>query len=278
MEVCVVIFIYSNNIKQEERVAIDHNLHVLRNYPCRFVYPTGFDIQPLHQAYPWVDLLEVSDEWLGLKNGIAGYNKMMLSEEFYKLFDDYEYIFICHSDAWIFRDELSQWCRKGYDLVAAPWPTRPRYKHFPLKQILRLRILLKPKHKILHCQQFGRIGNGGLCLRKIEKFREACVTYKDEIDYYNSNPQETNEDSFWAIIPKDFNVPTEEEALHFAFDAKPKLAYELNHHNLPMGCHGFNKPSRFEFWRPFAFYQDTDNQDVSLNDFTTLAGAPTATL
>lgn len=64
---------------------------------------------------------------------------MMMSEAFYQLFSDCEYILICHTDAWIFRDDLSAWCQKGYDLIAAPWPTRPRYRHFPMKQFIQLK-------------------------------------------------------------------------------------------------------------------------------------------
>ena len=80
---------------------------------------------------------EVSDEWLGRKNGIAGYNRMMLSAGFYELFRDYEYLLICHTDAWIFRDELADWCRRGYDCVAAPWVRRKVYDLPILKQYLR---------------------------------------------------------------------------------------------------------------------------------------------
>ena len=86
-----------------------------------------------------------------------GYNEMMMSEKFYELFSDYEYILICHVDAWLFRNELVEWCRKGYDHVAAPWPMRPRYGRFPLKQYLKLKLWLKPKRKIIHCQMLERL-------------------------------------------------------------------------------------------------------------------------
>lgn len=249
--VCVVIPVYTNDLTPEERRALANNLQKLGRYPCVFIYPDGFDIQPLHQAYPRVGLLKVSDNWLGTRRGIAGYNEMMMSAEFYSLFSDYEYIFICHYDAWIFRDEVETWCRKGYDLVAAPWPTRKRYTHFPLKQYIRLKLLLKPRHKILHCQMFGRIGNGGLCLRKVETFRKACIDYKEDIDYYNAHADVLhNEDLFWALVPK-LNVPSVDEAMKFSFDLKPQLLYEQNGRQLPMACHGFNKPNRRKFWSRF---------------------------
>ena len=131
--------------------------------------------------------VEVSPQWLGTARGIAGYNEMMMSADFYSLFNDYEYIIICHVDAWVFRDELDDWCRRGYDHVAAPWPTRKRYTRFPLKQYLWLKLRLKPAHKILHCQMFGRIGNGGFSLRRVSVFRDACLKYADEIARFKTS-------------------------------------------------------------------------------------------
>lgn len=247
-KVCVVIPIYTNNLKVEERCALRHNITLLSAYPIMFVYPKGFNILPLHQAYPHVGLQPVSDKWLGEGLGIFGYNKMMVSESFYKLFVDYEYILICHTDAWIFHDELTGWCNKGYDLVAAPWPMPPRYKHFPIRQYMLLRLKLKSKHKYSHYQKYGRIGNGGLCLRRVETFRKACITYKADIERYANK---INEDVFWALHSNYFNVPSVEEAMKFSFDKKPKLLYELNHSQLPMGCHDFNNPTHWIFWQQF---------------------------
>lgn len=247
-----VIPVYTNNFKSVEKQALANNIKLLGQEVCTFIYPEGFDIQPLHALYPEVKLLQVSDNWLGTKRGIAGYNDMTMSESFYALFADYEYIFICHYDAWLFRNEVAEWCKKGYDLVAAPWPMRPRYKHFPLKQYIQLKIRFKHKDENLHCEMFGRIGNGGLCLRKVETFRRDCIRYKKEIDYYNSLPDVGhNEDIFWALVPKDLNLPSVEEAMQFSFDLKPRLLYKLNHHRLPMGCHGFFKPHRRPFWSQF---------------------------
>ncbi len=247
----VVIPIYRSALKNYERAALDNNLRLLKDFPITFLKPEGVDMRALKEAYPQVSMTNVSDEWLGTKRGIQGYNEMMMSEKFYDLFSDYEYIFICHIDAWLFRNELEMWCQKGYDHVAAPWPMRPRYGRFPLKQYLRLKLWLKPKRKIIHCQMFGRIGNGGLSLRRVKVFRQACIDFTETIAYYNSQSGALyNEDLFWALEPK-LHLPSVEEALKFSFDLKPELSYALNHHELPMACHGFNKPVRIKFWRQF---------------------------
>ena len=57
--------------------------------------------------------------------GLAGYNKLMLSDEFYSAFSSYVYILICQPDVFVFADTLLQWAQKGYDYIGAPWIKKP---------------------------------------------------------------------------------------------------------------------------------------------------------
>ncbi|MEM8909693.1 MAG: DUF5672 family protein, partial [Bacteroidota bacterium] len=63
-----------------------------------------------------------------------------------------------------------------------------------------------------------------------------------------------NEDFFWSIVmPKInpfFKIPNMQEALGFAFELAPRKAYEMNHHQLPFGCHAWEKYDP-DFWQPF---------------------------
>lgn len=247
----VIIPIYRTTLKDWERASLDNTLRLLSAYPILFLIPEGLDIHPLSTVYPSVEVMRVSPDWLGTRRGIAGYNEMMLSRSFYDLFADTEYIFICHLDAWLFRDELAAWCRKGYDLVAAPWPLRPRYRRFPFRQWLALKDFFS-RRDLPRSRMFGRIGNGGLCLRRVAAFRQACSTYADEIAAFNARQDDLhNEDIFWALVPREFRYPTVETALQFAYDLKPQVCHELNGRRLPMGCHGFMHKSRLPFWKPF---------------------------
>lgn len=249
-QVIIVIPIYRAELLAYEAAALSHNLEVLSRYQATFVVPRDLDTSALRAQYPGVGEIRVSSSWLGTTRGIAGYNDMTLSAEFYSLFADYEYMLICHVDAWVFRDELDLWCRRGYDHVAAPWPMRPRYGRFPLRQYLKLKLWLKPRRKIIHCQMFNRIGNGGFSLRRVSAFRDACVKYASEIDYFNRQTHVLyNEDLFWALVPQEITTPTVAQALTFSYDLKPALCHELNHYELPMACHGFNKPERRDFWK-----------------------------
>lgn len=249
----VIIPFYTEQLRDWERATLAHNMEVLSpTLPVVFLKPEGLNIAPYTELYPRAQVMEVSTQWLGTTRGIAGYNEMMMSEAFYALFADTEYIMICHLDAWLFRDEVEEWCRKGYDLVAAPWPTRPRYEHFPLKQWLQWRHRLCAPGKVLRTQMFGKIGNGGLCLRRVSTFREVCKRYAEEIAHFNRQKGALyNEDIFFALVPKELKVPSATEALDFAYDLKPDVCHRLHGGRLPMGCHGFMHKRRICFWQPF---------------------------
>lgn len=251
MRVKVVIPIY-RTLTPFEEASLRQTRKVLANYPIEIIYPEGAAIERLVAEREGLESRAVSNEWLGSKNGIAGYNAMCLSEEFYALYADYDYILICHTDAWIFRDELAEWCEKGYDYVGAPWPKRKKYDNPIIKCFLKLSKALfsSPTH-LLRQDGFNKVGNGGLSLRKIESFIEACDRYATIIEYFKSHHgTRYNEDWFWAIIPKEFHYPTVREALRFSWDVKPELCYELAGGELPFGCHGWTKENFYKFWQP----------------------------
>lgn len=245
----VVVPLYRETFSERELQSALHNLEVLKRYPTVFLLPEGL---PTPKEVEGQEVLRVTTDWLGVQNGIPGYNRMMMAREFYDLFADCEYILICQTDAWIFRDELEAWCQKGYDYVAAPWAKRNYYFRFPVKQYLALRRLLTPKHRMLRQYGFNRIGNGGLSLRKVESFRKACDRYKERIAYFNTQRCHLyNEDFFWACIPEEFHYPSLEEALGFSFDVKPGLCYELAGRKIPFGCHAWYKEPMYSFWKQF---------------------------
>lgn len=249
--VIIAIPIY-RRLKENEIFALDNNLRVLNQYDATFIKPKGLDTKELLKKYPQVKEIEVCDNWLGTKKGIGGYNEMMTSPDFYKLFVNYEYVLICQTDVWVFRDDLTKWCNMDIDLVGAPWPNRAIYEHFPMKQYLQLKLWLKPTTKILHCQMFGRIGNGGFCLRRVQLFKDLCIKYSREIEFYNSQTGPLyNEDIFWALVPKELKLPSIKEAAYFAFDRKLDLCYKINDFRLPMAAHGYDRKHRRTFWKPF---------------------------
>lgn len=253
INVKVIVPIYRSELSVYEEASLTQTAQILKGHRIVLLHPQELDVSELMLRYPTFETLAVSDEWLGTRNGINGYNRMMLSREFYDLFTDTEYILICHTDAWIFRDELAEWCRRGYDCIAAPWLRRKVYDLPLVRQYMALRRWIAACTGVLSRQLlYGRIGNGGLSLRRVESFRKACRRHQPRIDHFLSQKHHLfNEDVFWAIEPDGFRYPTWQEALGFAFDANPAACYRTTHARLPFGCHGWSKPHMLRFWRAF---------------------------
>ena len=244
----IVVPIYSKSLPERERKSLQQTVKMLGRYPIILLAPEGLDISAITTEFPMCEVMRVTDEWLGSKNGIAGYNTMCLSREFYEMFADCDYILICQTDAWIFRDELAEWCEKGYDCVAAPWLRRPIYDLPIVKQFMawRAKQATKPTRQIL----YGKVGNGGLSLRRVASFMRVCREERATIERFNAESHHLyNEDVFWATVPHDFRYPEAMEALHFAIDTHPRYCLKLLGGNLPFGCHSWTKPKFYKFWR-----------------------------
>lgn len=246
-KVKIVIPIYCTELSEKERRSLQQTLSLLGRHPIVLLAPEGLDLSPLGTCFEGFQTVRVSEEWLGKKNGIAGYNRMMLSREFYALFPDTEYILICQSDCWIFRDELDYWCGRGYDYIGAPSPRRPLYDLLPVRCYLALRRWTA--RGILRQDLIGSTFNGGLSLRRVESFLIACDTYREAISAFLAQRHHLyNEDVFWSLIPSEFSYPSTDEALGFAFDVKPAYCYERSGNRLPFGCHGWFKEPVYGFW------------------------------
>lgn len=250
MRVKVLVPIYRYPTADEMR-ALRNNCSALAKHDIAVLAPEGLGLEALEREMPQLEVIRVSDCWLGKRNGIAGYNRMMMSAEFYAMFAEWDYILICHTDAWIFRDELVAWCAKGYDCVAAPWIRRRVYDLPIVKQYISFREWMchRRGHKC-RADLYGHIGNGGLTLRKVDSFMRGCLQYAETIEtYLNGGSHFYNEDVFWATEPKEFRYPDWREALEFAFDTNPAYCYRLMGKRLPMGCHSWTKPKMWRFWR-----------------------------
>lgn len=237
--VVVVVPIHTAQLKEAEWQTVAHNLQVLQGLKTVLLVPERVDVEAFPEFVSSCEIRRIPDRWMTV-GSLRGYNEMMLSEAFYRLFEGYDYMLVCQPDAWIFRNEVMAWCRRGYDYVGAPWWRKGIWS-------LPLLSLFFPKRRKL----YGKVGNGGLSLRRVEAFQRVCREQKSRIGHYLSHSHHTfGEDVFWAVEPKHFRYPTMDEALMFSFDTRPERCYEATGHTLPMGCHGWLKPQRIDFWKP----------------------------
>jgi hypothetical protein len=261
-EVIIVIPIYKEEPLYEELASIKQCLNTLGKYPICFVCPNNLDIKRYKENLGVQMILITFDKVFF--SSTKGYNKLLKSHFFYKVFRHYKYLLIYQPDAWVFRDDLIYWCNKGYDYIGAPWLSECSIKENG-KPILTT------------------VGNGGLSLRKIDKFLELTKKHKrlrdiktiftNEINkkggvlrcislslgwhntiscLYNSY-KDINEDIYFCTIFSEFPnlrlyVPSAEESSFFSFEKSPSYLYELTNHLLPFGCHGWTKYET-EFWK-----------------------------
>lgn len=264
-QVAIVIPVYKTNLKKCETVSLLQTFHVLKNYPLMLVCPECLDISNYHKLSrkEHVELHVERFESCFFK-GIEGYNRLLLSFCFYERFANYEYILICQTDAFVFKDELSYWCEKKYDYVGAPL----------FGNIFDAKL------------KNSKVGNGGLSLRRTQAYLDFFQGQKNVIKTKNlakhielqqkpytrwlvwvlmvfgwrNRPCSVakrwmyNEDSFWSILLDNSNYalkkPSVEEALEFAFERFPSECYAMTQ-KLPFGCHAWEKYQYKDFWSKF---------------------------
>jgi len=244
--ICIIIPIYKTNLTRIEQQSLKQCLKILGNYDIYFVEPEKLDSSSLNKNKE-IKSRKFNNDYF---NGILGYNKLLLSEEFYSSFKSYEYMLIYQLDCFVFRDELLSWCNRGYDYIGAPWISSKR------TIIKTLLTSFDNPQKKRRAEIFYKVGNGGFSLRRIQKFINITKNNKEEIDNElkrDSDDFKLMEDVFWSFeapkIDRHFNIPEYKEALSFAIDRKPKIALKLNNNKLPFGCHGVNKPKVIKFWK-----------------------------
>ncbi len=115
---CVVVPIYTTDLKPEEWFALKNNRAKLAAYPFIAIAPEGLDLTPLTDEVEFQDTrrfpaicFESSDT----------YSRLLTQAEFWEAFQDYEYMLIAQLDAIIFKSNLDDWLAKDYDYVGAPW-------------------------------------------------------------------------------------------------------------------------------------------------------------
>lgn len=263
-EVIVIIPIYKKGLTQAESASLKQVLKVCKSRDIMFIHPKtlrlNFYKNIIGKFKNCVIFKGISDKYF---SSIKGYNKLLISKLFYSSLFKYKYLFLYQLDAWIFRDELTYWIKRGYDNVGAPWFSGFTNPEYPPKII--------------------GAGNGGCCLRNIR----SCIAILNSFKYlqnpfkkfannrslrnfiysfllgnnvnYRFNDFSGYEDRFFAYtVPRLFerfkNCPPE-EAMKFSFEVCPSYLFELNKKTLPMCCHAWEKYEP-EFWKEFIDYSN----------------------
>lgn len=212
---CVVVVpVYKSSLSKDEERSLWQARAVLAGFDICFVAPQGLDLKGERVEYFPADFFKSR----------LDYGRLLNTVDFYARFAKYEYMLVYQLDCWVFKNELDEWCDKGYDYIGAPFFV----KWFAERNLY--------------------VGNGGFSLRKIRSM----------ITYIKNNgrpgvPHFGTDDGFFAAnFDKSLNIPRPEIAALFSLEAKPREQYERTH-VLPFGCHAYKRYD-WPFWQNFIIY------------------------
>ncbi len=247
--VAVTIPIYKEEADYIEQICLQQGFKVLGKHPIIFFAPKSLNTS-WYEEYckPWGNfkIERFDDEYF---SGIPGYNRLMLSKEFYQRFIDYQYILIYQLDAFIFRDELEYWCNKGYDYIGAPY-IFVDLDTYPIKFLSTYRKLLKLLKKVgLGIYSYRHVGNGGFSLRNVNKTLNLLSICNKSAKNWTAL-MEDNFFTYWGnVLFPFFHLAKEKDAARFAIELDCKKTYEFTDRHVPFGCHAFMRYEP-EFWIP----------------------------
>lgn len=241
MKPVVLIPCYQATLTPAETAALEQCRRLLGHYDCRVCQPEGL-VLPKSFAGLQAECFP-ADRF----SSIDSYNQLLLSAEFYERFQDWDYMLIYQLDAWVFRDELAEWCEQGFDYVGAPWRNAPFLREPRWRRQIPLVACFPWLARLLYRQDF-RVGNGGFSLRRVSGFRRVLRDHAARATHWD-----TNEDVFWSFcaprLDAHFRIAFEAQAMRFALELEPRYYVARMGGRLPFGCHAWQKYEP-DFWTP----------------------------
>jgi hypothetical protein len=249
-QVSIVIITEKSTLSQEEQFSLDCALEVFATFNKYLVIPEST------VEYPYLKESQTNVLKLPSRHfaNVNAYSALLLSADFYENFIDSEYILIYQLDCLVFKNDFSEFL--AFDYVGAPWY---QTQNHAANAIIRTLLFRKPLKAIQLIglwylrRKTDAVGNGGLSLRKVDKFIE--ITSNPRIKKILSSwlkcPRPHEDIFFSLMVPmfyKDFKIADLLTATKFSFETHPRECYKLNNNTLPLGCHAWEKHDP-EFWR-----------------------------
>ena len=241
-------------LDDHEVISLESTFRELGQHHLVMIAPAGFDSAAIERRFPFQAVETFDPDYF---RSIQGYNRLLLSTEFYARFLASEFLLICQLDVFVFKDDLARWVDAGYDYVGAPWVSRTvvSAEIHRLKMLLR-KALLPGEDRVHRFETRNRVGNGGFSLRKVETHHRLSIEMRAQVEHYlqHQGTHHFHEDIFWSVEPSKrgfaHRTPAVEEALSFSWDINPGRLYRMAGGVLPMAAHGWYKGRHLAFWEP----------------------------
>jgi hypothetical protein len=252
----------------EEELSLRHLCYYLGQYDKYLVAPTGSTFQ--RRGFR---TLLFPRKFFG---SVAAHNHLLMWPRFYRSFKDYEYILMYHLDSLVFSDALGRWCEAGWDYIGAPWlpcddtpwvdEARVGNGGFTLMKVQSVLRVLDNRHRQAPASYWADLLTRNArwtwplfaALEGVRRRFPRLKVVRRALDHWHATQHPAkhgrNNDRFWSYEASrywpPFRIAPVDQGLQFAFEAAPRLCFELNHRRLPFGCHAWMKFDR-EFWKPY---------------------------
>ena len=203
MIVTVTIPIYKTTLEPYELMALSTAIDKFSRRDIVIACPVSLDLSPLQHMFTHNCRVERFDP--GYFAGREGYNRLMLSRDFYSRFAQSRFVLVCQTDVLIFDDQLDYWCDQDYDYIGAPWlPAPGEVAGWNLFQrasygLRRLYGKIKPGFHAINLK--WQVGNGGLSLRRVSAMIEVVDAHDDDIAAIAANKSSALRMSFGEWEP-----------------------------------------------------------------------------
>ncbi len=244
MSIVVLIPAYKPAFDADEEACVKRYVKVLKDRDLVFTLPEGLDSRYYAETFPTVGQRRFPAKYF---RNITGYNKLLLSEDYYNAFDKYEYMLIAQPDAviWQDSDRLDEFAKKGYDYYGAPWEPARRIWEWTMAEKegdkgLRVRCCKGKNDGIV-------MGNGGFSLRHIRHCRQLIHKFRWRKIYWYIK---RNEDIFFGVFGRDSRMGFKPADISTGreFAAEYDLRERVQKGDIPYAVHGWSKD--------FADYKD----------------------
>ena len=264
---CCCSWVCAEEFTSDEEISLRHMEHFLERYDKYLVVPQGLSINR-----PGFRVMGLDQRFFG--SHIAN-TRLLLSPSFYKMFADYKFILLCHLDALVFSDRLEEWCDLDLDYIAAPWikcddspyVVRDRVGNggFSLRKVESfLRVIYSDQYWVEPdaywrsvCAQNSGLSRFPFLVKSLLEIIQHVQrsTRQEMASWYLRADGRQNEDFFWAdeaVTDTTLNLKwlRWRSGYDLPFGAAPRRCFELNHGNLPFGCHAWPRYDR-AFWEPY---------------------------
>lgn len=143
--------VYRPSIEADEEFSFRHLARHLPAYPHAWIAPEGLDLAAFEQRRPGGRIVRFHPDYF---RSLHDYSRLLLTEEFYRAFEGFEFLLIHQLDCLVFSDQLAQWTARGDDFIGAPWIIQNGKSHR------------------------WSTGNGGFSLRRLEGMRRVLASRK----------------------------------------------------------------------------------------------------